>query len=610
MIRTLGLRNWRSYEDLDLQLEPGTTFVVAPNGVGKTSLVYGLAWAVFGDQSGIDPKTSIRAGTAMAEVDVELDLPDERRLVIRRTAKRRGAPTASYEIDGQRRTEASARSELADALGIELPIASRLAMMLGGGNEAAQAALKLEGHLHHAFGVAHLLQATETAESIAKDAAKRRADVRSASRQGMDNRAAIEKEIADLETEISRLIERATELEQLRDAAATQRASVARHLALDDQRERYVRQRSDLVGAIEGILDRTLSRDADDSIAAALRLDLETSQDTVGEVTERTIQARSTAAAADQALELLDAEDAICPTCMRPLADHERASAVSVHQAHRGDARAEVQRLEEERRARQTHLQSVSHLLAQLEALQPTDTGTARMDDLPSPDTVEARYQQAVADLDEQNRRLGAAQSDLASLKARIASDDEIRAQEQALREAYRREAAALASAKALRYAAEHIVGTRIAPLANELRERWKHLFTANGLTFSSDGSIARLRDGQELPWDTLSGGERTWTRIVTHLIVMGTTTSLPFAWFDEPLEHLDPRLRHAVAASLATATAGGSPGQLLVTTYEHAIAKQLADAVDGARVIPLRESVALADPASAPRRGGEPASA
>ena len=45
------------------------------------------------------------------------------------------------------------------------------------------------------------------------------------------------------------------------------------------------------------------------------------------------------------------------------------------------------------------------------------------------------------------------------------------------------------------------------------------------------------------------------------------------------------------VAATLATA--GGSPRQLLVTTCEHAIAKRLADSVDGATAIPLRESVA-----------------
>ena len=118
MIRRLGLRNWRAYEDLDLEIGPGTTFVVAPNGVGKTSLVYGLAWGVFGECSSVNPKESIRAGAADAEVFVELDLPDERSLCIRRTARRRGARAAVYEIDGTRVPEGPAIAEMEQALGI------------------------------------------------------------------------------------------------------------------------------------------------------------------------------------------------------------------------------------------------------------------------------------------------------------------------------------------------------------------------------------------------------------------------------------------------------------------------------------------------------------
>ena len=187
--------------------------------------------------------------------------------------------------------------------------------------------------------------------------------------------------------------------------------------------------------------------------------------------------------------------------------------------------------------------------------------------------------------------------SRLESLKAQVASDDQVQQEEQNLRLAYRREAAALARAKVLREAADHVIESRIEPIANEVRGRWNHLFTNNGLVFRPDGSITRSRDGVELRWDTLSGGERTWARIVTHLIVMGTTTSLPFAWFDEPFEHLDPQLRHAVAATLATATLGGSPRQLLVTTYEHGIAQQLADDTDGAGIIAIRESGASFSP-------------
>ena len=229
-------------------------------------------------------------------------------------------------------------------------------------------------------------------------------------------------------------------------------------------------------------------------------------------------------------------------------------------------------------------------MLAELEALQPPSIHSEDVN-VPTRAAADALYQQTSADLDEHNRQLGGVQSRLESLKSQIASDDQIQLEERDLRLVYRREAAAFAGAKVLREAADHVIKSRIEPMADEVRGRWKHLFTNNGLTFKPDGSITRIRDGEELGWETLSGGERTWARIVTHLIIMGTTTSLPFAWFDEPLEHLDPQLRHAVAATLATATRGGSPRQLLVTTYEHGIAQQLADDTDGASIIAIRES-------------------
>ena len=162
----------------------------------------------------------------------------------------------------------------------------------------------------------------------------------------------------------------------------------------------------------------------------------------------------------------------------------------------------------------------------------------------PTLPAADAAYRQARADLDEHNQRLGGVQSRLASLKAELTSDDQVREAERNLRIAYRREAAATAGARVLREAADYVIESCIQPMAQEVRGWWKHLFTNNGLMFQADGSFTRFRDGVELGWDTLSGGERTWARIVTHLIVMGATTSLPFAWFDEPLE----QLRHVPA--------------------------------------------------------------
>ena len=590
MIHRFRLRNWRSYEDLDLQLKPGTTFVVAPNGVGKTSLVYGLAWAVFGQHSSIDPKDCIRAGAGGAEVNVDFDLPDGHRLSISRTVRRRGAPTARYEMDGARVTESSAITAMEHGFGIELPVAGRLSMMLGGGHIATNDTLNLAGHLHQAFGVADLLNAAETAESVAKEAEKARTALRSTNRQRMENRAALEGEIAELEEAISHLQQRRAELEEVRAAAAARRSFVERHIALSGQLEQYERQRARLLAMIEELLGRPVAPEGKESITSELRTELETSERTIAEVTDGAVAARSIITTAEQAVSLLNRDHAVCPTCMRPLPAQQRASALSVHRTHLEEARAEAGRLEEVRRARQTHAQAVSRLLSQLEALQPPGIDGGG-DKVPTRDDADALFQQANGNLDEHNQRLGAAQSRLESLRAQIVSDDQLRQEEETLRLAYRREAAALAGAKALRQAADHVTQSRIEPLSSEVRGRWKHLFTNNGLTFRPDGSITRLRGDVELGWDTLSGGERTWARIVTHLIVMGTTTSLPFAWFDEPLEHLDPQLRHAVAATLATATQGGSPRQLLVTTYEHGIAQQLADDTDGAEIIAIRES-------------------
>ncbi len=590
MIHRLRLRNWRSYESLDLRLDPGTTFVVAPNGVGKTSLVYGLAWAVFGQHSGVDPKHCIRAGTDTAEVQVEFDLPNGRRLSIIRTAKRRGVPTATYEMDGARLAESSALTEMEQAIGIDLPVAGRLSMMLGGGHIAASGTLNLESHLHHAFGVAHLLSAAETAQSVAKEAEKARAALRSTTKQRIDNRAVLESEVAGLEAEITHLTQRGAELQRVRGAAAAQSSLVERHLALAGQLERYEQQRSGLMGIIEDMLGRPVAPDSNESVGSELHTELETSERAFADLTESAVTARSVIAAAEQAVSLLGGGDAVCSTCMRPLPPHERASAISVHRTQREDAQAEARRLEVARGAMQTYAQAVSRLLAQLESLQPPSI-LAEDANVPTRAEAHAFYQRASAALDEHNQQLGGVQSRLESLKAQIASDDQIQQEERNLRLAYRREAAALAGAKVLREAADYVIKSRIEPMASEVRGRWKHLFTNNGLTFRADGSITRVRDGEELGWDTLSGGERTWARIVTHLIVMATTTSLPFAWFDEPLEHLDPQLRHAVAATLATATRGGSPRQLVVTTYEHGIAQQLADDTEGASIIAIRES-------------------
>ena len=590
MIHRLRLRNWRSFERLDLSFRSGTTFVIAPNGVGKSSLVLGLAWAVFGDHSCVDSKSCIRAGADQAEAEVEMDLPGQGRLVITRVARRRGAARSTYSIDGTKLREESARTQMEIALGVDLPLAGRLSMMLGGGHLAAQDELDLEAHLHHAFGVSHLLEVAQAAAAVAKEAEKARAVFRSSRKERLANRSELEAEIADLHVEMERLRDRGTELEQLRGSADAQRSLAARHSGITDEIERYEQRRSQLMAEAWEVLGSESVADDVESVCSALHEELVKVEQTVSNATEGIAAARVVIESAREAVGLLDTDAAVCPTCVRPLAAEELESARAAHEAREQEARVQIRSLDAVQQDGRPRVRLVAGLLSRHEALEPP---VAKPDasDIPDRAKADALYREASIALDEHNQQLGAVRSRLESLKRQVASDDQLQQEERELQLVYRREALALAGARVLREAADQVIGSRIEPIAREVRWRWKRLFANGGLTLRADGSIVRVHAGEELGWDTLSGGERTWARIVTHLLVLATTTSLPFAWFDEPLEHLDPQFRHTVAATLAKATTGGAPRQLLVTTYEHSLSRQLAEDTDNAEIIAIRAS-------------------
>ena len=52
-----------------------------------------------------------------------------------------------------------------------------------------------------------------------------------------------------------------------------------------------------------------------------------------------------------------------------------------------------------------------------------------------------------------------------------------------------------LAGKRVLREAADHVIESCIQPRAEEVRGRWKHLFTNNGLMFQADASEFRASE-------------------------------------------------------------------------------------------------------------------
>ncbi len=504
MISHLSLRHWRSYDSLDLDFGSGTTFVVAPNGVGKTSLVLGLAWALYGTHANVDPRACIRAGSDTAEAEITLALPDDRKLKIARKVGRRGRPTVKGWLDEVDIDSSAVDQALEDAFEVKLDVAANLSMMLGGGQLASEQPLDLKSHLYTAFGVSPLLRAAESAEALAKGAEKQRAAVRATDQKRLAHRTDIESRVATLQSEL-------LELEGQREGfqGTVREADQVRNRAtqIGAYQEELHRYEDTVTAVVSRAVEYVGAELEVGTVSQTLQAQREQAEREADIAAEACASARGSIAAATEAIEALTGVDAYCPTCLRPIGTSEVRAAMTEHE-HRlheaTDASGRHAREQSERRARG---RALADLLTQLESLRkPTP-----------PDTIidvaaaEVQHAGALEALEAHSEKIGGLQSQLRQLTTQLAEDDRIAESDRTLYRAYRREAIASAAAVTFRRAATELTESLIEPVATEITWRWKRLFPSGGLTLRSDGTIVREEQGEELGWSTLSDGERIW---------------------------------------------------------------------------------------------------
>ena len=70
----LRLVNFRQHERTELEFGPGITGIIGPNGSGKTTILEGIAWALYGAQAVRGDKDSIRRLSAPGRANVEVEL--------------------------------------------------------------------------------------------------------------------------------------------------------------------------------------------------------------------------------------------------------------------------------------------------------------------------------------------------------------------------------------------------------------------------------------------------------------------------------------------------------------------------------------------------------
>jgi len=74
-LNSLHLVNFRQHADTRIAFETGLTGIIGINGSGKTTILEGIAWALYGNSAARGTRESIRfsRATARASVRVELD---------------------------------------------------------------------------------------------------------------------------------------------------------------------------------------------------------------------------------------------------------------------------------------------------------------------------------------------------------------------------------------------------------------------------------------------------------------------------------------------------------------------------------------------------------
>ncbi|HEX2295848.1 MAG TPA: AAA family ATPase [Actinomycetota bacterium] len=584
MIRRLRLRNWRAYENLDLELGPGATFVVASNGVGKTSLVMGAGWGLFGDASNVDAAKEIRGDADTATVTIDFRLPSGVDVSISRTVDRKGKVALEAELPDRTITSQEELDALLVAeLGADPSVLAQLTIMIHGGaafETLAGGEFDLQDHLAAVFGVTPLFEGARAAKDVAAEAARalRKAkDVQRTERRGRD----------ELVGELEQVVEELGEASAARSAQAAAIEETSETITCGDEWARYAAALADRTEQLEAV-----ARDAIelvDSDAAGL---VDALLEREAELTAAVAVAEKEAAAARgksdlirTALADLGNADATCPTCLRPLSEHEAKQAEAEHSKHLGELDAEMAAAETRAEDARAALVPVRDLLERARGvpvpLEP-EISVAEAD----VSAARARLEAQKAELQQIDEKVGHLSARGKQLQEALASADE---EEQRIRELevlYRREALALATHDALVATGNAITERYIEPLAKEVEGRWKSMFGAGGLSLSSEGRITRKLGGRTLEFGSLSGGEKVWALLLTRLLILGASTNAPFVWLDEPLEHLDPKLRKVVAGTLAKASSGSGIRQVIVTTYEADLARQLMEDVRSASLL------------------------
>ncbi len=575
MIRHIALENWRAYRSLDVDVLPGTTFLVAPNGVGKSSLLEAVRWVLASGH--VDHKPSmIRHGHKEATAAVTVDVAGGPLTVVR-TLRAKGARLSAdtaATLAGRAVDASEAVRLLEESWSADPRFVSRTAFLTEDLRRDAEEP-NLRTHLCRAYSLDDLQRAVAEIEPVLSQLSKglkaSRAELSGTEeqlRQASDDLSAIALRVT---TAVDSVEAARTAHAEVRATLDQARAAASRRAAAATWREGDARLRAEATTI--GLVPEAVTLEAGAPLAATLAALEDELGAKVEAIRQQQAALRARLDAAETALAALLEAGAACPVCLRELDDDSRLRAQHLHRNAVESASDTLAELDDPSPA--VTLDSVRRLARRAAALgtPPEEPPADGLDQL-----VE-REAHALASLEAAVGGLREAQLAEQAAAARVDAIRSDLATASALTEQYRAEALLEAARSALNQTITTVLGRQLEPVAAEVNRRWEAVFPDRpNLHVLPDGQMSRVIDGDQLEFGAFSAGEQTVAKLMMRLTTLLATTTVPFCWVDEPLEHLDPVSRQLVGSTLAHLSAAGGLEQIFVTTYEEPLARRLAE--------------------------------
>jgi chromosome segregation ATPase len=570
VIRRVRLENWRAYRQLDLPVDPGVTFLVAANGVGKSSLLEAVRWTLSPGVVRGDP-TVIRHGHDEATATVTL-LSDQGELEVRRVMRLRGNRGLSYfdaTLNGRKLQESDFGRLLAEAWSADLAFVSKTAFLTED-LRVQEDEPDLRAHLCHVYSLDELQRALAEigpALSHANRAVKAaRAELTATAEQlnaARQERARLQERLEAARSDVSAAREgHAKALRAAEQALAAQR----RRAATTEWEEHSAALRQEIEGVTGPPRHKASLQEALRQAKLPVRQAVEAA---------RTEQARLSARleSVEEALASLRAAGAQCPVCLRNLDDRSRERAEHIHSEGLTEVRERLQAVDPRPLVERLHRIEALELRVAALGERPVPEGAANLD------AANAEVVTAQADLERAADVLRELEVAARFVDQNIDQIVAVLAEAEQLKRRYREVALFEVAEKALNSTISSVLGEQLAPLASEVSRRWQSVFPDRpNLMLMPDGTLCRDAGSSPLAFAAFSAGEKMVARLMMRLTTLLVTTKVPFCWVDEPLEHLDPRSRHLVGSMLAHLSTTPGLEQIFVTTYEEPLARRLAE--------------------------------